>query len=372
MLNNCPDVFVCGRSKGKSRSLGSKSINFPSVTPKTMKKLGCMTRCWRLIFFKHIDLSICPLMAVICCCSVQDSIPFAVIGSNVQVESKGRMVRGRAYPWGVVEGNIAEIATFWLYIHTRFRNSCVLVDVACVSGGSASLWLPVAEEHAGEDIHAGPEGCDTGDALWKVQGRAHPQNDTNGCAGQETQVGGGQVRQSLVPLSECWADTLMWLCLLVCLRSIKMTARWIFLCRWSPAMRGKDWSMKKMKRCVYLSPGSLIFHSCRGFFFLEVLFFPICSWGRCRKCWKGFRGRCIAIKVVIEWTQRHGQETTISHCCRNHGHLSTQVMGQQVRTACLNNHRRLRLIPEKQTSAFKTQQQITDQLRCAVHIHFLR
>lgn len=35
---------------------------------------------------------------------LQNSIPFAVIGSNVQVESKGRKFRGRAYPWGVVEG----------------------------------------------------------------------------------------------------------------------------------------------------------------------------------------------------------------------------------------------------------------------------
>ncbi|CAB1315767.1 unnamed protein product [Coregonus sp. 'balchen'] len=34
---------------------------------------------------------------------LKDSIPFAVIGSNVQVESKGRKFRGRLYPWGVVE-----------------------------------------------------------------------------------------------------------------------------------------------------------------------------------------------------------------------------------------------------------------------------
>ncbi|XP_068188156.1 septin 4a isoform X2 [Antennarius striatus] len=34
---------------------------------------------------------------------LKDSIPFAVIGSNVQVENKGRRLRGRAYPWGVVE-----------------------------------------------------------------------------------------------------------------------------------------------------------------------------------------------------------------------------------------------------------------------------
>ncbi|XP_038563460.1 septin-5-like [Micropterus salmoides] len=34
---------------------------------------------------------------------LKDSIPFAVIGSNVQVENNGRKFRGRVYPWGVVE-----------------------------------------------------------------------------------------------------------------------------------------------------------------------------------------------------------------------------------------------------------------------------
>ncbi|XP_046876884.1 septin 4a [Hypomesus transpacificus] len=34
---------------------------------------------------------------------LKDSIPFAVIGSNLQVESKGRKFRGRLYPWGVVD-----------------------------------------------------------------------------------------------------------------------------------------------------------------------------------------------------------------------------------------------------------------------------
>uniref|UniRef100_A0A8C5H036 Septin-5-like n=1 Tax=Gouania willdenowi TaxID=441366 RepID=A0A8C5H036_GOUWI len=34
---------------------------------------------------------------------LKDSIPFAVIGSNIQVESKGHKFRGRIYPWGVVE-----------------------------------------------------------------------------------------------------------------------------------------------------------------------------------------------------------------------------------------------------------------------------
>lgn len=35
--------------------------------------------------------------------SVQASIPFAVIGSNQLIEVKGKKIRGRLYPWGVVE-----------------------------------------------------------------------------------------------------------------------------------------------------------------------------------------------------------------------------------------------------------------------------
>ncbi|KAL8198714.1 UNVERIFIED_CONTAM: hypothetical protein K2H54_021413 [Gekko kuhli] len=34
---------------------------------------------------------------------LKESIPFAVIGSNTVVEAEGRQVRGRLYPWGVVE-----------------------------------------------------------------------------------------------------------------------------------------------------------------------------------------------------------------------------------------------------------------------------
>lgn len=40
-----------------------------------------------------------------CTLLFQESIPFAVIGSNTVVEAKGRRVRGRLYPWGIVEGN---------------------------------------------------------------------------------------------------------------------------------------------------------------------------------------------------------------------------------------------------------------------------
>lgn len=36
--------------------------------------------------------------------SEQESTPFAVIGSNTVVEARGQRVRGRLYPWGIVEG----------------------------------------------------------------------------------------------------------------------------------------------------------------------------------------------------------------------------------------------------------------------------
>ncbi|XP_051533356.1 septin 4a isoform X1 [Myxocyprinus asiaticus] len=43
---------------------------------------------------------------------LKDSIPFAVIGSNIQVESKGRRFRARQYPWGVVEVENPEHSDF--------------------------------------------------------------------------------------------------------------------------------------------------------------------------------------------------------------------------------------------------------------------
>jgi Septin len=35
---------------------------------------------------------------------IQDRVPFAVVGSNMVMESQGRRLRGRKYPWGIVEG----------------------------------------------------------------------------------------------------------------------------------------------------------------------------------------------------------------------------------------------------------------------------
>ena len=33
-------------------------------------------------------------------------MPFAVVGSNTLIEVCGKKVRGRLYPWGVVEGKM--------------------------------------------------------------------------------------------------------------------------------------------------------------------------------------------------------------------------------------------------------------------------
>lgn len=35
---------------------------------------------------------------------IRNTIPFAVVGSNTLLEVNGKKIRGRVYPWGVVEG----------------------------------------------------------------------------------------------------------------------------------------------------------------------------------------------------------------------------------------------------------------------------
>lgn len=43
------------------------------------------------------------------------SIPFAVVGSNMVLEVAGKKIRGRQYPWGIVDGKA--------FYSTRFDNS---------------------------------------------------------------------------------------------------------------------------------------------------------------------------------------------------------------------------------------------------------
>uniref|UniRef100_A0A8C1GUD5 Septin n=1 Tax=Cyprinus carpio TaxID=7962 RepID=A0A8C1GUD5_CYPCA len=54
---------------------------------------------------------------------LKESTPFAVIGSNTIVEVKGQRVRGRLYPWGIVEGQYGsalEYLYLCLYIYIFF------------------------------------------------------------------------------------------------------------------------------------------------------------------------------------------------------------------------------------------------------------
>lgn len=42
---------------------------------------------------------------------LKDAIPFAVVGSSQTIEVRGRKVRGRLYPWGLLKSKILSIMT---------------------------------------------------------------------------------------------------------------------------------------------------------------------------------------------------------------------------------------------------------------------
>ncbi|XP_061155081.1 septin-5-like isoform X1 [Syngnathus typhle] len=116
---------------------------------------------------------------------LKDSVPFAVIGSNVLVESQGRRFKGRAYPWGVVEGNSGSRLDIF---HTAWRNKTSRV---CRSGESGPLGFPTPAGYAGEDSHAGPEGRDPRVPLRELPGPLHPEHDAHGRPKPQAQVVGG-------------------------------------------------------------------------------------------------------------------------------------------------------------------------------------
>lgn len=64
---------------------------------------------------------------------IRESIPFAIIGSTTTVELNGRRVRGREYPWGVVDiqderySDFVKLRTFlryfvWLFFGKLLNN----------------------------------------------------------------------------------------------------------------------------------------------------------------------------------------------------------------------------------------------------------
>ncbi|XP_030671719.1 septin-5 isoform X3 [Nomascus leucogenys] len=82
---------------------------------------------------------------------LKESAPFAVIGSNTVVEAKGQRVRGRLYPWGIVEG---------------------------------ALRLREAAQHAHPHAHARPQGRDVRRALRELPRALHPADDQQTDPGQ--------------------------------------------------------------------------------------------------------------------------------------------------------------------------------------------
>ena len=57
----------------------------------------------------------------------QNSIPFAVVSSNTVVEAGGKKIRGRMYPWGIVEGKHC-ITTFLLFNSTVSKKNSSYCD----------------------------------------------------------------------------------------------------------------------------------------------------------------------------------------------------------------------------------------------------
>lgn len=49
------------------------------------------------------------------------SVPFAVVGSNTILEIAGKKIRGRQYPWGVVDGIILNKNNYKLSL---INNTC--------------------------------------------------------------------------------------------------------------------------------------------------------------------------------------------------------------------------------------------------------
>ena len=63
----------------------------------------------------------------------QEAIPFAVIGSNTVLEVRNKRVRGRMYPWGVVEIENPEHCDF-----TKLRTMLMFV-FCCLYFGALSF-----------------------------------------------------------------------------------------------------------------------------------------------------------------------------------------------------------------------------------------
>ena len=107
-------------------------------------------------YFWTILIYFCRLICGVQVAQLRQSIPFAVCGANAMVEVAGKKVRGRQYPWGVVEVENPEHCDFvklrsMLITHMQdlqevthdvhyenFRSECLARGVSTSSSGSGA------------------------------------------------------------------------------------------------------------------------------------------------------------------------------------------------------------------------------------------
>ncbi len=82
---------------------------------------------------EHTRYAVLHLLLTLLAC-LQGCIPFAVVGSNSVLEVSGKKIRGRNYPWGVVEVDNIEHCDFATLRNMLLRCVCVCV---CGGGGLA-------------------------------------------------------------------------------------------------------------------------------------------------------------------------------------------------------------------------------------------
>ena len=72
--------------------------------------------------------SVCILHEWLVVCA-QESVPFSIVGSNTLLEVNGKRVRGRLYPWGVVEVENKEHCDFVKLRNMLIRCAVILVTL---------------------------------------------------------------------------------------------------------------------------------------------------------------------------------------------------------------------------------------------------
>ncbi len=62
---------------------------------------------------------------------IKNCLPFAVIGSNTIIESSGRKIRGRIYPWGIIdiESNSCDFTKLRTFLCRFEYNSFTVIKI---------------------------------------------------------------------------------------------------------------------------------------------------------------------------------------------------------------------------------------------------